>query len=257
MEKPVMRSLTEFADYLAVHLGMVRMMRKLSRNDAYFVKLDELMGERWCSVINGNCPTPEQRRAALEERLNVINLFPRVQPATKDLLVLVHSLQAYANALPAPATAGGGWEIRADMLHPDNVIKMLTAAMDDAKRLNGLDGENEFFKALLDQLLEMARWTRTSLNPKPEDRAKVQMGGVMQEMLDKELKNVLTRVCRSMHDFCELYANFPTLPPKQKIHLQPITGPTPPPPHEPPKMPPMPADMPKMREMTEDERYLK
>src|SRR6185312_11837686 len=116
--------------------------------------------------------------------------------------VMLHSLQAYANALPAPGTSSGGWDMRADLVHPDNTIKMLTAAMDDVKRLNGLDPENEFFKNLLDHLLEMARWTRTSLNPPPEDRAKVQMGSVTQEMLDLELKNVLTRVCRSMHDFC-------------------------------------------------------
>ncbi len=232
-----MRSLTEFSDYLAVHLGMVRMMRKLSRDDPFFVKLDEVMGERWCSVINGNCPTPEQRKAALEERLNVANLFPRVQPATKQLLVWLHSLQAYANALPAPGTSSGGWEMRADLLHPDNTIKMLTAAMDDVKRLNGLDPENEFFKTLLDQLLEMARWTRTSLNPPPEDRVRVQMGSVTQEMLDVELKNVLKHVCRSMHDFCELYANFPTLPPKVKMHLEPIMGPPPPPiPTQPPEI---------------------
>lgn len=252
-----MRSLTEFADYLAVHLGMVRMMRKLSRDDEYFVKLDEVMGQRWCSVINGNCPTPEQRRAALEERLNVANLFPRVQPATKQMLVLLHSLQAYANALPLPSNSTGGWEMRADLVHPDNVIKMLTAAMDDAKRLNGLDGENEFYKTLLDQLLEMARWTRTSLNPSLEDRAKIHIGEVTQERLDVELKNVLTRVCRSMHDFCELYANFPTLPPKVKMHLEPITGPKPPVTLPHPQMPPMPADMPKMRERSEENDYLK
>ena len=252
-----MRSLTEFADYLATHLGMVRMMRKMSRDDAYLVQLDAIMGERWCSVINGNCPTPQQRRTALEERENVSNLFPRVQPATKDLLVCIHSLQAYANALPAPGTASAGWEIRADLLHPDNVIKMLTAAMDDAKRLNGLDGENEFFKGLLDQLLEMARWTRTSLNPTPEDRAKVHMGDVTQKKLDLELKNVLTKVCRSMHDFCELYANFPTLPPRQKIHLEPITGPKAPVPAEMPKMPDIPKDAPKVRELSDEERFYK
>jgi hypothetical protein len=236
MDKPVMRSLTEFADYLAEHLGMVRMMRKLSRDHEYFVKLDEVMGQRWCSVINGNCPTPEQRQAAMEERLNVMNLFPRVQPATKQLLVLLHSLQAYANALPMPSALADGWEMRADLLHPDNVIKMLTAAMDDVKCISGLDGENEFYKGLRDQLLDMARWTRTSLNPSVEDRAKVQIGGATQEQLDLELKNVLTRVCRSMHDFCELYANFPTLPPRQKIHLEPVNGPIPPPiPNPPPE----------------------
>jgi hypothetical protein len=258
MEKPVIRSVTEFADYLAEHLGMVRMMRKLSRDDAYLIRLDELMSERWVSVINCNSPTPEQKRVALEERENVSNLFPRVQPATKELLVRIHSLQAYANALPAPGAASGGWEIRADLLHPDNVVKMLTAALDDAKRLNGLDGENEFFKGLLDQLLEMARWTRTSLNPSPEDRAKVHMGDVTQEKLDEELKNVLTRVCRSMHDFCELYASFPTQAPFPKMKLQPIVGPTPPPaPKEMPRMPDIPHGAPKMTELSDEERFYK
>src|SRR5690349_8797284 len=116
MAKPVMKSITEFADYLAMHLSMARVMRKLSRDDTYFVRLDELMGERWCSVINGNCPSPEQRRVALEERENVSNLFPRVQPATKELLVLLHSLQAYANALPTAGGESGGWAVKADLV---------------------------------------------------------------------------------------------------------------------------------------------
>src|SRR5207237_4421190 len=94
MDKPVMKSLVEFEDYLARHLAMARVMRKLSRDDEYLVRLDKLMGERWCSVVNCNSPTPEQRRAALEERENVSNLFLRVQPATKELLVRLHSLQA-------------------------------------------------------------------------------------------------------------------------------------------------------------------
>jgi hypothetical protein len=45
------------------------------------------------------------------------------------------------------------------------------------------------------------------------------MGEVTQERLDHELQEVLKKVCRSMHDFCELYANFPTLPPKTKMQL--------------------------------------
>src|SRR6266568_3080532 len=104
MERPVMRSITEFSDYLARHLGMARVMRRLSRDDAHLVGLDKLMSERWASVINGRCPSPEQRAVALAERENVANLFPRVRPATCELLVALHSLQAYVNALPA---AGG------------------------------------------------------------------------------------------------------------------------------------------------------
>jgi len=217
-----MRSTTEFSDYLATHLGMARVMRRLSRDDAHLVALDKLMSERWASVINGRCPSPEQRAVALAERENVANLYPRVRPATCQLLVALHSLQAYANALPPAAGGAGGWEIRADLVHPDNVIKMLSAALDDAKNLHALDEQNEYFKSLLDQLLEMARWTRTSLNPQPEDRAKVQLGQVTQPDLDRELKNVLGAVCRGMHDFCELYATFPTLAPMPKIELQPL-----------------------------------
>lgn len=215
-----MKSLVEFEDYLAKHLAMARVMRKLSRDDEYLVRLDKLMSERWCSVVNCNSPSPEQRRVALEERENVSNLFPRVQPATKELLVRLHSLQAYANALPTAGGESGGWSLRADLLHPDNVIKMLTAAMDDAKCLHALDETNLFFKDLLDQLLEMARWTRTSLNPSPEDRAKVRIGEVTQDKLDAELKESLKHVCRSMHDLCELYADFPTQAPRPKIHLE-------------------------------------
>src|SRR4051794_31290906 len=130
MEKPVFKSIHEFSDYLAKHLGHARIMKRLSRDDPYFVQWDKLMGERWVSVINCNSPTPQQRQVALEERQNVANLFPRCQPATKELLVLLHSLQAYANALPMPTGSSGGWDLRADLVHPDITIKMLTAAMD-------------------------------------------------------------------------------------------------------------------------------
>jgi hypothetical protein len=222
MDKPVMKSIHEFADYLAIHLGMVRNMRRLSRDDEFFVALDKTMGDRWVSVINGNCPTREQREAALHERLNVASLYPRVRPATVDMLVVAHSLQAYANALPMAASAAGGWDVRADLLHPDATIKMLTAAMNDAKAIVALDGENQYFKSVLDQMLEMARWTRTSLNPPADDRAKVRLGEVTQDRMDQELQEVLKKVCRSMHDFCELYANFPTLPPMVKMQLEPL-----------------------------------
>jgi hypothetical protein len=223
MAKPVMKSMTQFVDYLAEHLGLVRVMRRLSRDDPHFVRWDELMGERWVSVINGNCPSPEQRRAALEERENVLNLLPRLQVAVRDLVPRLHSLHAYAVALGLPSgQAPTGWAMPAEMLHPDSVIKMLSAALDDAKGLHALDRDNACFKDLLDQLLEMARWTRTSLNPSTEDRAKVHLGAYGVEALDKELAAALGRVCRSMHDFCELYAEFPVLPPKVAIHLEPL-----------------------------------
>jgi hypothetical protein len=147
---------------------------------------------------------------ALRERENVADLYPRVRRGTCELLVLLHSLQAYANALPPATGQQGGWAIRADLIHPDNVVKMLSAALDDAKGLHALDEQNEFFKNLLDQLLEMARWTRTSLNPQAVDRGKVHVGDVTQEQWDEALRSVLETVCRGMHDFCELYANFPT-----------------------------------------------
>ena len=221
MDKPVMRSVTEFSDYLALHLGMVRVMRRLSREDEYLVGLDKLMAERWASVINGRCPSPAQREVALRERENVANLYPRVRVATCELLVGLRSLQAYVNALPvAGGGVGGGWAVREDLVHPDNVVKMLSAALEDAKGLHSLDEENAFFKGLLEQLLEMARWTRTSLNPVAEDRARVHLGEVTQEQMDVELRNVLGRVCRSMHDFCELYAGFPTLAPPVKVELE-------------------------------------
>lgn len=224
MDKPVMRSITEFVDYLAVHLGLVRVMRRLSRDEAYLVLWDKVMGERWVSVINGNCPTPEQRRAALEERANVANLLPRVQVAVRELVPRLHSLHAYcvSLALPAAASATPGWAVREDMLHPDSVIKMLSAALDDAKGLRALDEGNACFKELLDQLLEMARWTRTSLNPTPADREKVRLGGYTVATLDAELREALGKVCRRMHDFCELYAGFPVLPPKVQIQLEPL-----------------------------------
>jgi hypothetical protein len=211
MDKPVMRSVTEFSDYLAAHLGKARVMRRLSRDDPHLVALDALMSERWASVINGRSPSPQQRELALRERENVANLYPRVRRGTCELLVLLHSLQAYANALPTPAVERGGWAIRADLIHPDNVIKMLSAALDDVRGLHSLDEQNVFFKKLMEQLLEMAQWTRTSLNPPPENRALVRIGEVTQEQLDTQLQSVLKTVCRSLHDCCELYANFPTL----------------------------------------------
>jgi hypothetical protein len=224
MDKPVIRSIHEFSEYTAVHIGYARKMRHLSRNDEYLVRLDKLMGERWGSVVNGNSPTPEQRRAALEERENVQNLLPRLQAATRELLVLLQSLQAYANALPLPPGEAGGWALRADLEHPDRTVKMLTAALDDVKCLHGLDESNAVFAGLREQLLEMARWTRTSLNPSPEDRAKVRLGEVTREGLEVALREVVTKVCRSFHDFCELYAAFPQQEPRYKLGLEPVAG---------------------------------
>jgi hypothetical protein len=225
MPKPVMKSITEFVDYLSLHLGMVRNMRKLSRDDPFLVAWDQVMGERWTSVVNGNSPTPEQRRAALEERHNVAETWPRLLPAMRQLLVSCHSLHSYVISLPPPPQTGGGWHLKADMVHADAIIKMLSAAIADTRCAHALDGENAFFKELFDQLLEMARWTRTSLNPDAADRAKVNLGRYAQEELDEQLKAVVTSVCRSMHDFCELYADFPALPPKTRIQLDPLTGP--------------------------------
>lgn len=217
-----MKSIHEFVDYLSLHLGMVRNMKFLARDEAFFKEWDRIMGERWVSVINGNSPTPRQRAAALEERANVTDLFPRLQPALKDLLARCHSLHAYAMALPPPPQAAGGWDVRGDLLHPDRTVEMLGAAIKDVKAIHHLDQENAFFKSLFDQVLEMARWTRTSLNPAAEDRAKVHLGELTQARLDEQFTAVLTKVCRSMHDFCALYANFPTREAPPKIELGPL-----------------------------------
>jgi hypothetical protein len=163
----------------------------------------------------------EQRRAAMEERENVANLFPRLQVAVRELVTRLHTLHAYCVSLALPSMAGSapGWEVRQDLLHPDTVIKILSDALDDAKGFCALDPENACFKGLLDQLLEMARWTRTSLNPSAADREKVWLGQYTVEQLEVELQGVLGKVCRSMHDFCELYAGFPKLPPKVEMKL--------------------------------------
>lgn len=217
-----MKSIHEFGDYTAEHIAFARNMRHLSRNDDYFGQLDKTMGERWTSVINCNSPTPQQRRAALEDRVNVADCFPRLQPAMRSLLVALHSLQAYANTLPMPPNQSGGWAVRADLLHPDNVIKVLSAALDDSKALHHLDTANPFFADLREQLLEMARWTRTSLNPSTEDRAKIRLGQITIEQLESELRAVLAVVCRSFHDFAELYATFPAPEPMPKMKLEPL-----------------------------------
>jgi hypothetical protein len=140
----------------------------------------------------------------------------------RSLLVALQSLQAYANALPLPTPQTGGWAVRADLVHPDITIKMLSAALDDSKALHNLDPENPFFADLREQLLEIARWTRTSLNPSPEDRARIRLGQITLEQLETELRRTLTVVCRSFHDFAELYASFPAPEPMPKIKLEPL-----------------------------------
>ncbi|HYE21892.1 MAG TPA: hypothetical protein VEA69_25860 [Tepidisphaeraceae bacterium] len=211
-EKPVMKTRTQFTDYLAEHLGMVRNMKRLSRGHAFFKRWDELMGERWCSVINGRSPTPAQRQTALAERHNVNEIYPLLAGVTRELQVRCHSLHAYICGLPAPETEATGWDLRADLVHPDNTIKMLNDAIDDARSINALDPDNAYYKSLFDQLVEMARWTRTSLNPPPADRAKVNLGAVTQRDLEENLKACVVGVCQSMHDFCELYATVPLGP---------------------------------------------
>lgn len=222
--KPKMKNIHEFVDYLAEHLGRVRCLKHLSRKDEYFVALDKRMGERWSSVINGRSPSREQREAALQERLNVASVYPKVEPALKELVTICHSLHAYAVALPLPTPSSGGWEVRSDLLHPDNVMKLITAAIDDLKTIKALDHDNAYFADLFDQAIEMARWTRTSLNPAPEDRAKVRMGEVTFERVSAEARDVLLVFCQSFHDFCELYADFPTQAPMVSMQLDSTLG---------------------------------
>jgi len=219
-----MKTRTQFVDYLAEHLGMVRVMKKLSRGHSFFAKWDEVMGERWCSVINGRSPTPEQRQAALAERHNFNEIFPLVAPVTRDLQVRCHSLHAYLCGLPAPANEAAGWDLRADLVHPDNVFKMLGEAMDDVRCIASLDAENVYYKSLFDQLIEMARWTRTSLNPSATDRAKVNLAAVTQADLETQLRACIVKVCRSMHDFCDLYASVPVGPSMPQIQLDRMPG---------------------------------
>lgn len=220
--KPKMKSVHAFVDYLAEHLGMVRCMKMLSKKDPMLVELDERMGERWSSVINGRCPSPEQRRAALAERMNVAELFQRIKPAMDELLVTLHSLQMYVATLPTHEASTGGWEQQAQLLHPRATVDMLNSSIDAVRAIRALDPDDLFFTALWDQLMRMAKWSRESLNPPAEEREKITFRVVTQSQMDASTRAAVERFCRSFHDFCELYAEFPVLPPVPKMDLTPI-----------------------------------
>ncbi len=215
MAKPVMRSRSEFTDYLAIHLGRVRCLKKLSNDDPYFVALDQRMGERWDSCINGRTPSPEQRKLALEERPNVAAIYPRIEGALRRLLQTLHSMHAYAVTLPPPMPSNAGWDLKPQMVHPDNAIKMISAAIDSLRMTHALDPENPFFKSLWDQTQEMARWTRTSAHPTAGDIAKVQLNEVRWEQVEDETQKAVMNFCREFGEFCELYATIPA----QDMHI--------------------------------------
>lgn len=219
MRKPKMKSVHAFVDYLADHLGMVRCLSFLSGKDEMLVKLDRVMGERWSSVINGRCPTPEQRRAALAERVNVGDLFHRVKPSMDALLVTLHSLQMYVAALPVTETAEGSWETTSHIAHPRATVDLLNSAIEKVRAIRKLSPEDHFFSAIWDQLMIMARWTRESLNPSAEERAQISFRVVTQSQMDESTRSAVETFCRSFHDFCELYADFPVLPAVPRMDL--------------------------------------
>jgi hypothetical protein len=209
MAKPIMRSRTEFTDYLAIHLGRVRSLKKLSNNDAYLVQLDQRMSDRWASVINGRTPSPEQRKLALEERPNVSAIYPRIEGVLRMLLQTLHSMHAYAVTIPPPMPSTAGWDLKPQMMHPDNAMKMINVAVDTIRMLQALDPQNAFFKSIWDQTQEMARWTRTSVHPSAEEKAKVELNRVRWEQLEDEGQKAVMNFCREFGEFCELYAAVP------------------------------------------------
>jgi hypothetical protein len=217
--KPKMKSVHAFVDYLAEHLGMVRCLSLLSKKDAILVELDERMGERWSSVINGRCPSPEQRRDALAERVNVSELFQRVKPAMDELLVVLHSLQMYVATLPVAEASSGGWEQTAQILHPRATVDMLNSSIDKVRAIRSLNPEDTCFTAIWDQLMLMARWSRESVNPSAEERAKISFRVLTQSQMDTSTREAVERFCKSFHDFCELYAEFPVLPAVPRMDL--------------------------------------
>lgn len=219
MRKPKMKSTHAFVDYLAEHLGMVRCLKVLSGKDQMLVALDERMGERWCSVINGRCPSPEQRRAALAERVNVSELVHRVKPSMDALLAMLHSLQMYVAAMPVAEPTSGSWETVAHIQHPRETVDLLNGSIDRVKAIRVLNPEDHFFTAIWDQLMIMARWSRESLNPPSEDRSKITFNVVTQSQMDESTRAAIGRFCRSFHDFCELYAEFPVLPAVPRMDL--------------------------------------
>lgn len=220
--KPKMKSVHAFVDYLAEHLGMVRCLLALSNKDAMLVQLDERMGERWSSVINGRCPTPEQRRAALDERIAAAELNHRVKPAMDELLVVLHSLQMYVVTLPATEENTGGWETKAFLDHPRAIVDKMNLAITRVKMMRALNPADRFFEAVWDQLMTLARWSRESVNPSAEARSKINLGVITQKQMDESLQAAMTRFCTSFHDFCELYADFPVLPAVPRMDIEPL-----------------------------------
>ncbi len=219
MRKPKMKNVHAFVDYLAEHLGRVRCLGVLSNRDVMLVALDKRMGERWSSVINGRCPSPEQRRAALAERVNVAELFQRVKPAMDELLAILHSLQMYVAALPVAEAATGAWETTSHIEHPRATVDLLNKAIDRVKAIRALDAEDHFFTAIWDQLMIMARWSREGLNPSVDDREKITFRVVTQSQMDASTRAAIETFCTSFHDFCELYADFPVLPAVPRMDL--------------------------------------
>ncbi len=219
MRKPKMKSVHAFVDYLAEHLGMVRCLKVLSKKDAMLVELDERMGVRWSSVINGRCPTPEQRRDALAERVSVAELFQRIKPAMDELLVTLHSLQMYVATLPVEEKSTGSWESTTHIQHPRATVDMLNSSIDKVKAIRALSPDDHFFTAIWDQLMIMAKWSRESLNPPGEERAKITLRVVTQTQMDASTRTAVERFCTSFHDFCELYADFPVLPAVPRMDL--------------------------------------
>jgi hypothetical protein len=224
MRKPTMKSTHEFVDYLAGYLGQVRCLKVLSNQALLIADLDERMGVRWSSVINGRCPSPQQRRDALAERLNVADLRQVVWPGVERLLVDLHSLQAYVNALPAYSDSRQGWDVVQHLEHPRTAIDLMNRCVASLKALRALDESERFLHALWDQLMLVTRWSRQSINPEPPERARVNFGVVTLQQMDATATGLLQKFCTGFHDFCELYADFPVLEPPVRMNIEPLEG---------------------------------
>lgn len=244
--KPV-RSYGQFVEFADECLAVVRRMLHVSRKHEYLASLDRHMADCWKSSLCGRTPNPQERAACWLDRVEAEGLVAAMWPGVRELAAGLRSIGAYFDglppapgepagltchdprckadnedgarfcrrcgkplpAVPPPLPAAGGWDLPKPMPHPDSVIKPLGEAIKDAKCLHLLDETEPTFKALYDALVEMARWTRTSLHPSRADRAKASLKPFGEAELAAALRQAAACAAANLRAFHGLYVNMP------------------------------------------------
>jgi hypothetical protein len=244
---PTIHSYHEYTQHLEDALSFVRCLLHLSRKHPCLVSLDKQMSRCWNTSVNCNVPSAEDREACAKSigAISVDQLTGPIMPAMRAMVPLLGHCQNYFKLLPLPAGATpmipivcavarchhenapeakycarcgaklveptrGGWQIPSGMAHGREIIDDLGVCIDDCNCLKRLSPEDELFQFIDGQVQTMARFTRQSILPSPQERATLRLERVQVAEMERHVLSMLGRATEKLHGFSQLYTSFPT-----------------------------------------------